>query len=74
MITSFKEHQVFELANDINPVVKKGMLGVILIKYDQKNFEVEFVKEDGSNYEYNGQSTFTINISDINLLVNLNLF
>ncbi|WP_426669533.1 DUF4926 domain-containing protein [Mucilaginibacter sp. McL0603] len=59
-----KQYQTFELIKDLNPVIKKGMLGVILEIYDADNYEVEFIKEDGTNYEYEGQGTFTIK-SDI---------
>jgi len=36
------------------------MRGVILEVYDEGTYEVEFVKDDGANYEYEGQGTFTI--------------
>jgi len=62
---SFQEYQTIELARDINPVLKKGMQGVILIKHNDNAFEVEFVKEDGTNCQYNGQATFTLTSSDI---------
>ena len=42
-------------------------MGVILEIWDENTFEVEFVKEDGSNYEYNGMNTFTINSSYFNM-------
>ena len=60
MTKPYREHQTFTLAKDLNPVIKKGMLGVLLVVYNQNAFEVEFVKEDGINYEYDGQKTFTI--------------
>ena len=41
------------------------MEGVILEIYDSKTYEVEFVKEDGSNYEFEGQFTFIIDNSFI---------
>jgi hypothetical protein len=44
------------------------MQGVILMKYSEHAFEVEFVKEDGTNYEYNGQSTFTLKADEIHLV------
>ncbi|MDB5131163.1 MAG: hypothetical protein JWR02_912 [Mucilaginibacter sp.] len=56
----FKQYQIIELTKDINPVIKQGITGVILEIYDENTFEIEFVKEDGSNYEFNGQYTFSI--------------
>ncbi len=41
------------------------MTGVILEVYDNDNFEVEFVKEDGSNHEFEGQFTFMVTSGDI---------
>lgn len=41
------------------------MTGVILEVYDNDNFEVEFVKEDGSNHEFEGQFTFMVTADDI---------
>jgi hypothetical protein len=64
-----KQYDVFELARDINPVIRKGMRGVILEVWDFGVFEVEFVKEDATNYEYNGASTFTIKLEDIESIV-----
>ena len=54
---SFKQYDAFKLAKDINHKITKGMEGVILEIYDSKTYEVEFVKEDGSNYEFEGQFT-----------------
>ena len=59
------QYEVFELAKDLNPVIKKGMKGVILEIYDRDAFEVEFVKGDGTNFEFEGQFTFTIDNSYI---------
>jgi hypothetical protein len=64
----FKEYDIVQVTKDINPVIKKGMQGVILMKYSEHAFEVEFVKEDGTNYEYNGQSTFTLKADEIHLV------
>jgi hypothetical protein len=58
-----EQDQSFELSRDINPEITKGMMGVILkVLEPDKSFEVEFPREDGSNY---GDKTFTINIEDI---------
>ncbi len=64
-MNTIKQYDVFELAKDINPNITKGMEGVILEIYDSKTYEVEFVKDDGSNYEFEGQFIFTINSSFI---------
>jgi hypothetical protein len=55
-----EQYQIIELIKDLNPVIKTGMQGVILEIYDDTNYEVEFVKEAGSNYIYQGKGTFTI--------------
>ncbi len=60
-----KQYDVFELTKDINPNITKGMQGVILEIYGSKTYEVEFVKEDGSNHGFEGQFTFTIDSSFI---------
>ncbi len=60
-MAKIEQHQVFELAKDLNPVIVKGMMGTILEIYEpDKAFVVEFPQEDGTNYEYGGMSTFTI--------------
>ena len=64
-MNTIKQYDVFKLAKDINPNITKGIEGVILEIYDSKTYEVEFVKEDGSNYEFEGQFTFTIGSSFI---------
>jgi hypothetical protein len=60
-----RQYETFELLRDINPMIKKGMIGVILEVYSFDTYEVEFVKEDGTNLEYQGQFTFTLKQSDI---------
>jgi hypothetical protein len=58
-----EQNQSFELSRDINPEITKGMMGfVVNILEPDKSFEVEFPREDGSNY---GNKTFTIGIDDI---------
>lgn len=62
---------IFELLIDINPIIKKGMKGVILDIYENgKSFEVEFVQSDGANIEYEGSSTFILNKEDIEVISN----
>ncbi|MBL7901129.1 MAG: hypothetical protein JNK73_03970 [Bacteroidia bacterium] len=51
------------MTKDLNSEIRRGMKGVILEKYDDKNFLVEFVKKDGTNFEYEGESFFTIDSS-----------
>ena len=53
------EHDVFILLEDLNPNIIEGMRGVCLQVYLNEVL-VEFVKEDGTNYEYQGQDVFTI--------------
>lgn len=55
-----KQYDSIELQRDLNSVIKAEMVGVILGIWDTDAFEVEFVKDDGTNYEYDGQGTFTI--------------
>ena len=62
---TLKQYDVFKLGKDINPSIIKGMEGVILEVYDNNLFEVEFVREDGTNYEYEGSFTFSIDRSYI---------
>ena len=62
---NLKQYDIFILAKDINYAITSGMQGVILEIWDENAFEVEFVKDDGSNYQYEGQATFTIDRSFI---------
>jgi hypothetical protein len=64
-----KQFDVFILSKDINPNITRGMAGVVLEILAENVFEVEFVKKDGSNYEFNGNFTFTIDESYIEKLV-----
>ena len=59
------QYDCFELAKDITPNIIKGMEGVILEIWADDAYEVEFVKSDGTNYEYQNLSTFTIDKSYI---------
>lgn len=54
------QYQVIILLKDINPVLKTGMTGVILEVWGKETFEVEFLDQDGLNYTYSGQITFTL--------------
>ncbi len=55
-----KEQDIFKLTKNLNPNLPKGSVGTILIKYSEIEYEVEFVKSDGTNIEYGGQNTFCI--------------
>lgn len=63
-----KQYQTFILNTDLNSNIKKGMRGVILEIFDENTFEIEFVKEDGSNYEYGGNYTFTVTSDQFNII------
>jgi len=60
---------VFILAKDINPVIQKGMSGFILEIFNGNSYLIEFVKSDGTNYEYDGQSTFFIDHSFVGRII-----
>ena len=60
-----KQYDVFILSKDINPAIIKGMQGVILEAWNDETYLVEFVKDDGTNYEFEDQSMFTIDNSFI---------
>jgi hypothetical protein len=62
---NIKQYDIFILAKDISPSITKGMKGVVLEILARDAFEIEFVKEDGTNYEFDGRSTFTIDESYI---------
>ena len=55
-----KQYDVFILKEDLNSEIKAGQKGVILEVYNDEQVEVEFIKPDGSNFEYMGQYTFTV--------------
>ena len=62
-----QQYQTFTLIKDLNPAITAGMVGTIIEVFDEDNFEVEFVKPDGSNYEFKGQFTFTVHADMFNL-------
>lgn len=64
-LPKIKQYDVFILSKDINPTITKGMQGVILETWNVDSYFVEFVKDDGTNYEFEGQSVFTIDNSYI---------
>jgi hypothetical protein len=63
----YQQYDTFELVVDLNPVIKKGLQGVILEIWDEQTYEVEFVDKDGINLEFEGIATFTVNISFIKI-------
>ena len=65
-MATLEQDQSFELSKDLNPVIVKGMMGVVLeINEADNTFAVEFPKEDGSNYKFEGNTVFTVTIDDI---------
>ena len=63
-----EEYDIVRLIVDINPVIRKGMVGTIMLKYSDEDFEVEFVKEDATNFEYGDQSTFWLKEEQLELI------
>ena len=63
-----KELDIAILLEDINPIIKRGMEGVVLEVYgDDTAYEVEFLKDNGINYEYDNNITFTIEANKLKL-------
>ncbi len=65
VLPKIKQYDVFILSKDINPAITKGMQGVILETRNDDSYLSEFVKEDGTNHEFEGQTVFTIDNSYI---------
>ena len=61
------QYKTIELVVDLNPVIRKGLQGVILEIWDEQTYEVEFPDKDGVNLEFGGIATFTLNISFIKI-------
>ena len=68
-MVQIKQYDVFILSKDLNPNITQGMKGVVLETWSDNEFEVEFVKDDGTNYEFDGNGTFTIEKSYIEKLI-----
>ena len=66
---TIQQYDVFLLDKDLNPIITKGMQGVILEVWNDNSFEIEFVREDGTNYEYRGEATFTVDRSIIGEII-----
>jgi hypothetical protein len=62
---SLRQYQSIRVSRDINPVIVKGLQGVILDVLDHDTYLVEFVKSDGTTYEYDGEAVFELKESDI---------
>lgn len=60
-----KQYDIVELLEDLNPSLKKGMRGVILEKYTDEDFEVEFLDKDEVNIHDGLEFTFTVNIRQL---------
>jgi len=58
---NFEEHQCVKIIIDLNPVIKSGMTGVILEVFENDDYIVEFLDENGFNYCYEDECIFTIN-------------
>jgi hypothetical protein len=69
IMATVKQYDVFKLAKDLNPLITTGMEGVILEVWNDNSFEIELVNDDGTNYEYNGAATFTIDKSFVGEIV-----
>ena len=59
-LARMKQFDTFELLEDLNPNIRQGMEGVILEIYNPMTIEVEFVREDGTNINFEGQITYQI--------------
>lgn len=56
-----KQYDTVKLNIDLNEVIRKDMEAVILEIYENgRAFEIECVKKDGTNYNFEGQSTFSV--------------
>lgn len=64
-----RQYDVFLLSKDLNAVITKGMKGVILEVWDDNAFEIEFAREDGTNYDYDGKATFTVDKSFVGEII-----
>ena len=50
---------------DLNPIIRKGMVGVSLEKYDEHNFEIEILYQEEFIIEYIVQATYMVSDSQI---------
>jgi len=68
MSIQIKQFDIVELLEDLNEIIKKGMVGCVLEVWDEETVEVEFVKNDGSNFEHEGQVTFPISKNKLKII------
>jgi hypothetical protein len=66
---SINQYDVVEITEDINPKVKRGMQGTILEKYNEDNFEIEILDNEGVNISFDNQFTFTVKRRQIRKMV-----
>jgi len=43
---TINQYDAVKLLEDLNPKIKKGMIGAILEKYSESDFEVEFLDKE----------------------------
>ena len=56
-----KQYDIVKLNIDLNEVIKKDMEAVVLEIYENgRAFEIECVKDDVTNFTFEGQSTFSV--------------
>jgi hypothetical protein len=65
IMEDINQYDSIELKEDLNPVLKIGMQGVVLEKYTATDFIIEVLDEAGVNLEYDGSFIFTVNIKQI---------
>lgn len=68
-LPTIRQYDIFLLSKDLNKIITKGMQAVILEKWDEDSFLIEFVREDSTNHEFNGDNTFTVDRSFIGEVV-----
>ena len=68
MKKNIEQYKAVILLEALNPIIKKGMKGCILEVWDDNMVEVEFIKPDGTNYEFKGGYTFAIAINKLKIV------
>lgn len=63
-----KIHDVVELLVDLNESIKKGLKGTVLEILGSNHVEIEFVKEDGTNFDHEGEITFTVSKNKLRII------
>ncbi len=62
---TINQYDTVKLLEDLNPRVRKGVIGTIVEKYNDNDFEVEFLNKEGVNINFENQFTFTVNRSQV---------